>query len=110
MIMRKQFPIQLCFAMTINKAQGQSWDVVGIDLRIPAFTHGQLYVALSRATDVRKRAALMPLTGNQTTINIVYPEILFKVNISLLQLKYNTNLYTIGIVHERYFARRHVLH
>ena len=74
-------------------------DVVGIDLRIPVFTHGQLYVALSRATDVRKMAPLMPLTGNQTTINIVYPETVLKVNIFLLQSKYNTNLYTIGIVH-----------
>ncbi len=29
---RKQFPIRLCFAMTINKAQGQSLDMVGINL------------------------------------------------------------------------------
>ena len=38
---RKQFPIRLCFTMTINKAQGQSLDFVGVDLRIPVFTHGQ---------------------------------------------------------------------
>ncbi|KAH0608965.1 uncharacterized protein H6S33_001193 [Morchella sextelata] len=30
---RKQLPIRLCFAMTVNKAQGQSLNVVGIDLR-----------------------------------------------------------------------------
>lgn len=45
---RKQFPIRLSFAMTVYMAQGQSLDVVGIDLREPAITHGQLYVALSR--------------------------------------------------------------
>jgi ATP-dependent exoDNAse (exonuclease V), alpha subunit - helicase superfamily I member len=28
----KQFPIRLCFAMTVNKAQGQSLDITGIDL------------------------------------------------------------------------------
>jgi len=42
-----QFPVHLCFSMTINKSQGQSVWYVGIDLHIPVFTHGQLYVALS---------------------------------------------------------------
>ena len=97
---RKQFPIRLCFAMTINKAQDQSLDVIGIDLRVPVFTHGQLYVALSRATDVRKMAALLPL-AIQTTVKIVYPEILLKVNIYILQLEHNTNCYTIGIEHKQ---------
>uniref|UniRef100_A0A1I8B891 C2H2-type domain-containing protein n=1 Tax=Meloidogyne hapla TaxID=6305 RepID=A0A1I8B891_MELHA len=35
--------------MTINKAQGQTLERVGIDLRKEVFGHGQLYVALSRA-------------------------------------------------------------
>ena len=35
--------------MTINKIQGQSLSKVGLFLRQPVFTHGQLYVALSRA-------------------------------------------------------------
>ena len=46
---RLQFPVCLAFAMTINKAQGQSFNTVGVDLHNPSFTHGQLYVALSRA-------------------------------------------------------------
>jgi ATP-dependent exoDNAse (exonuclease V) alpha subunit len=29
---RKQFPVQLCFAITVNKSQGQSLVVVGVDL------------------------------------------------------------------------------
>ena len=45
---RRQFPIQPCFAMTINKSQGQSIGKVGIFLGSPVFSHGQLYVALSR--------------------------------------------------------------
>lgn len=45
---RRQFPIILAFAMSINKSQGQSFDKVGIFLNKPLFSHGQLYVALSR--------------------------------------------------------------
>ncbi|XP_073360641.1 uncharacterized protein [Aegilops tauschii subsp. strangulata] len=50
---RKQFPIRLSFAMTINKAQGQTIPIVGVYLPNPVFSHGQLYVALSRATAKR---------------------------------------------------------
>ncbi|XP_024893165.1 uncharacterized protein LOC112468279, partial [Temnothorax curvispinosus] len=45
---RLQFPIRLAFAMSINKAQGQSLAVAGINLNEPCFSHGQLYVACSR--------------------------------------------------------------
>lgn len=45
---RVQFPVDLCFAMTINKAQGIQFDKAGLYLPRPVFGHGQLYVALSR--------------------------------------------------------------
>jgi hypothetical protein len=39
---RLQFPVRRAFAISINRAQGQSVKYVGIDLRMPIFTHGQL--------------------------------------------------------------------
>jgi hypothetical protein len=45
---RIQFPVRLAFAVSINKAQGQSLKIVGIHLQNPCFSHGQLYVACSR--------------------------------------------------------------
>uniref|UniRef100_A0A914NYB3 ATP-dependent DNA helicase n=1 Tax=Meloidogyne incognita TaxID=6306 RepID=A0A914NYB3_MELIC len=39
------------FAMTITKAQGQTCERLGIDLTDEPFAHGQLYTALSRATN-----------------------------------------------------------
>ncbi|KAH9959003.1 hypothetical protein BC827DRAFT_1135427, partial [Russula dissimulans] len=36
------------------EAQGQSVKTVGINLQHPIFSHGQLYVALSRATSYRR--------------------------------------------------------
>lgn len=51
---RLQFPVRICFAMTIHKAQGQSLNTYGIELGTPCFQHGQLYVALGRAVDKSK--------------------------------------------------------
>ncbi len=43
---RRQFPVNLSFAITINKAQGQTLRKVGVFLPRPVFSHGQIYVAL----------------------------------------------------------------
>ncbi|KAI5888541.1 helicase [Schizophyllum commune H4-8] len=63
--------------MSINKAQGQSVKYVGLDLRSPVFTHGQLYVALSRATASHNIKVLIDGDSNANTVqNVVYPEVL----------------------------------
>jgi len=45
---RLQFPVRLAFTMSINKTQVQPFKVTGVDLTEPCFSHGQLYVVLSR--------------------------------------------------------------
>ena len=44
-----QYPIKLAWAATIHKCQGQTFNNVAIDLHEGSFSHGQTYVALSRA-------------------------------------------------------------
>ena len=73
---RRQFPVRLAYAMTINKSQGQSVKFVGVDLRTPVFSHGQLYVALSRCTSFDRIIVLLAEDGTDSTTNIVYPEVL----------------------------------
>ena len=62
--------------MTINKVEGQSLKHVGIHLISPVFCHGQLYVALSRATSCKQVHILLPDRSNTKTPNVVYPEVL----------------------------------
>jgi len=74
---RRQFPIRLCFSMTINKSQGQSVEHVGLDLRSSVFTHGQFYVGVSRVTSVLRIKAIWNEEQREAqTHNIVYPEVL----------------------------------
>jgi hypothetical protein len=47
-IERKQFPLRLAYSMTYNKSQGQEFEQALVDIRNPPFTHGHLYVSLSR--------------------------------------------------------------
>lgn len=73
---RCQYPVRVCFAMTINKAQGQSVSgKLGIDLSSGCFSHGQLYVALSRTTHP-KNVYMCTSEGNGKTKNVVYSEVM----------------------------------
>ena len=75
---RRQFPVRVAFAMTINKSQGQTLLNVGVWLNDACFGHGQLYVCVSRVGSsknikfaIRSHDKLPP----NHTCNVVYKEI-----------------------------------
>ncbi|XP_063942080.1 uncharacterized protein LOC108218842 isoform X3 [Daucus carota subsp. sativus] len=75
---RKQFPVSVCYAMTINKSQGQTMKNVGLFLPKPVFSHGHFYVAVSRVTSPKGLKIVCINEDDATagyTKNIVYPEI-----------------------------------
>ena len=69
---RKQFPLRLAFSITINKSQGQTFEKICIYLPKPVFSHGQLYVGLSR---VRSFDSVTIVSENQEIKNCVFKEI-----------------------------------
>jgi len=75
---RRQFPISLCFAITIKKSQGQTLSKVRLYLPRLVFTHGQLYVGIFRVT-TKKGLKILILDEDgkvsNTTTNVVYKEI-----------------------------------
>jgi ATP-dependent DNA helicase PIF1 len=79
---RRQFPLCVCFAMSINKSQGQTLGHVGLYLPRPVFTHGQLYVVVSRV-QIRDGLKILISDGSDdcknSTVNVVYPEVFQKI-------------------------------
>ncbi|XP_043687645.1 ATP-dependent DNA helicase PIF1-like [Telopea speciosissima] len=80
---REQFPIRLNFSMTINKSQGQTIPHVGVYLPEPVFSHGQLYVALSRGISMSTTKVLVKRDyakrrNGTYTKNVVYKEVLLQ--------------------------------
>ena len=74
---RRQFPVKLAWCMTLNKAQGQTLQQVGLYLQESCFSHGQFYVGCSRVGTDRNLKVFCP---NQRTKNVVYPEALGEIS------------------------------
>jgi hypothetical protein len=73
---RRQFPVQLASAITINKSQGQTLDNVGVYLPSPVYSHGQLYVAISQVTSSANIKIFNGQGPNGYMRNVVYKEVL----------------------------------
>jgi len=65
----RQFPVRLCYCMTMNKAQSQTLVNIGLYLPQSVFTHGQLYVGLSRAR-------LLHAVDGVLTRSVVFTEVI----------------------------------
>jgi ATP-dependent DNA helicase PIF1 len=64
--------------MTINKSQGQTLSTVEVYLQRPVFTHGQLYVAMSRVKSKNRLKYLIEDEDDNCTNetkNVVYKEV-----------------------------------
>ncbi|GJW79427.1 DNA helicase [Tanacetum coccineum] len=83
---RKQFPVKVCYAMTINKSQGQSLKRIGIYLPEPVFGHGQLSMEQARDITISQQ--------DKGKIILMEPEV---TNISQLSItSYNSTIEAIG--------------
>ncbi|OAD66202.1 hypothetical protein PHYBLDRAFT_152771 [Phycomyces blakesleeanus NRRL 1555(-)] len=63
---RFQFPVYFAFAMTINKSQGQTLESIRLYPSATVFSHGQLYVTLSR---VRKPSTIKIVLNTSANFN-----------------------------------------
>lgn len=99
-------PLQICYSMTINKSQGQSLERFGLYLPNPVFTHGQLYITVSRVTSPSGlKVFIDSKTGGSTNVtkNVVYKEIFYNLphsttmdSVPIYVYKYLKNLYMQG--------------
>ena len=71
---RRQFPVQICFGMTVNKSQGQTLSKVGLFLPRPVFSHGQLYVVSMVKSRKGLKILCSDIDGKYTnsSTNVVY--------------------------------------
>jgi ATP-dependent DNA helicase PIF1 len=71
-----QFHVRVAFVITINKSQGQTFNNVGVYLPSPVYSHGQMYVAISRVTSSVNIKIFNGQGPDGYLRNVVYKEVL----------------------------------
>ena len=92
---RLQFPVRVCFAMSINKAQGQSLTVAGLYLQAPCFSHGQYYVVCTQVGSPRNLFICAPGSENRN----LFTKKLFKTCRHIPVKNKHVNHFYIAIPH-----------
>jgi len=64
-----QYPLKLAWAVTIHKSQGQTFEKVIIDVGFGTFSHGQMYVALSRCTSLKGVILKQPMNARHILLD-----------------------------------------
>jgi len=93
-----QYPIKLAWAATIHKCQGQTFKNVCIDMDEGAFTHGQTYVALSRATEINGIFLIKKITYS----DLIFDKRVYEFLGNKLETKYSKEV----IDYERIIKKR----
>ena len=84
---RREYPMKICYALTINKCQGQTLQKVRVYLKGHVFSHSQLYVAVSGVTPQEGLKILIKNedgTSGTVTKNIVHKKIIEHIYMSYI--------------------------
>ncbi len=73
---RRQFSIRVAFAITINKSQGQTFNNVRVYLSSLVYSHGHLYVVISRVTSSANIKIFNGQGPDRYMRNVIYKEVL----------------------------------
>lgn len=80
----EQYPLQLAWAITVHKSQGQTLNKIKLDIN-KCFAGGQAYVALSRCPELKDITLLSKITKDTFMTDPIVDEFLKKIYASQIQ-------------------------
>lgn len=86
----RQIPLKLAWAITVHKSQGQTYEAV--NLNPDCFCDGQLYVALSRAKDLKKLYLTQPISTKFLKTSMDVKEFYERIETGSAKKEYNESI------------------